>query len=87
MLIKKAALCLAVALLAASPAAAQNAPMAGPAGDPLQFWQGYGIGTYVIVGGLVFVVVLGGLQLVGGDDSSPTPTPAPPAAGSTVSTD
>lgn len=86
MLMKKLALCLAVVLLATSPAVAQNAPMAGPAGDPLQFWEGYGIGTYVIVGGLVFVVVFGGLQLVGGDDSSPTPTPAPPPAGSTTST-
>lgn len=87
MLMKKVILCFAVAMLATSPAAAQNTFPAGPSGDPLQFWEGYSMGTYVIVGGLVFVVVYGGLQLVGSDDDAPvTPNPSPPASPSTSST-
>lgn len=87
MLMKKVILCCAVAMLATSPVAAQNAFPAGPSGGSLQFWEGYSIGTYVIVGGLVFVVVYGGLQLLDSDDDAPvTPTPSPPASPSTSST-
>lgn len=74
-------------MLTAASAGAQNTPPAGTAGEPLRFWEGYPLGTYVIVGGLVFVVGYGGLTLLDGDDDSPTtPTPTPPASPSTSST-
>lgn len=92
MVMKKVASAILAIMLAAAagvaPAAAQDYLPAGPAGDPLKFWEGYSVGTYVIVGGFVFVVTLGGLQLIGGDDNS-KPKPGdivPPPSTSTTST-
>lgn len=76
MLIKRAVVCLVAVMLSAAPAAAQNHLPAGSGAGGLNFWEGYSIGTYIIVGGLVFVVTIGGLQLVSGDDKS-KPKPAP----------
>ena len=75
-------------LLAAAPAAAQSVPAAGYSGDPLRFWQGYSVGTYVLVGGALFLVTLGGLVLASDDSKAKTtaPTPAPPASTTTTST-
>ena len=75
-------------LLATAPVAAQSIPAAGYSGDPLRFWQGYSVGTYVLVGGVLFLVTIGGLALVGDDSKAktPAPVPAPPASTTTTST-
>jgi hypothetical protein len=87
-LLKKVVLSCAVTLsLLTAPALAQSVPSAGPASDdPLAFWEGYSIGTYLIVGGLAFVVVAGGLQLLDGDDDEPTSPPGGGSSGPTATT-
>lgn len=89
-LLKKLILSCAVTLsILTAPALAQGVPSAGPASDdPLAFWEGYSMGTYIIVGGLTFVVVAGGLQLLDGDDDEPTSAPPADSSGpvSTTST-
>lgn len=85
---KKVVVSVIAAMLVAVPVAAQGIPTAGPSGDPLRFWQGYSVGTYVMVGGVLFLVTLGGLVLADGDEKSksPTPAPTPPPVSTTTST-
>lgn len=89
MLMKKVVVSVLAAMLVSAPVAAQNAPAAGYSGEPLRFWQGYSVGTYVMVGGVIFLVTVGGLVLAGDDGktkkSSPTPTPGPPTTTTTTS--
>ncbi len=89
MLMKKVVVSVLAAMLVTAPVAAQNIPAAGYNGEPLRFWQGYSVGTYVMVGGVIFLVTVGGLVLAGDDDKAKTPTPTltpgPPTTTTTTS--
>ncbi len=89
MSMKRVLVSVVAAMLVSAPVAAQSAPSAGYSGEPLRFWQGYSVGTYVMVGGVIFLVTVGGLVLAGDDDEtkkpSPTPTPGPTTTTTTTS--
>ena len=63
-------------MLAVTPAMAQNNPAPGGSGATGTF-GGMAIGSYVMIGGVLFVVTAAGLVLYDGDGSS---TPMPPAS-------
>lgn len=74
-----------VAAMVSSPVLAQNAPPAG-AGGGTCVWCGLTVGSNVIIGGVMFVVLAGGLALADGDGSVVIPTPAPTPTPSTTTT-
>lgn len=84
-MLKKLFLASIVAVMVGSPVLAQNAPPAGPGGGTC-VWCGLTVGSNVLIGGVMFVVLAGGLALADGDDTIviPTPTPAPPASTTTT---
>ena len=75
-----------VAALASSSALAEDVPTAGFGGGNLAAWQSLPIGSQVMIGGILFVVVAGGLALADDDDKKKTPTPAPTPAPPTTTT-
>ena len=79
-----------VAAMASSPALADGVPSAGFGGGQLAAWQALPIGTQVVIGGILFVVVAGGLALADDDDKKkviiPTPTPTPTPTTTTTTT-
>lgn len=87
-MLKKLFLASIVAVMVSSPVLAQNAPPAGLGGGTC-VWCGLTIGSNVLIGGVMFVVLVGGLALADGDDTivipTPAPTPAPPASTTTTS--
>lgn len=87
-MLKKLFLASIVAVMASSPVLAQNAPSPGPGGGTC-VWCGLTVGSNVLIGGVMFVVLAGGLALADGDDTivipTPAPTPAPPASTTTTS--
>lgn len=78
----------AVAALASSPVLAQEVPAAGSSGGSVAIWSTLPIGTQVMIGGILFVVVAGGLALADDDDkkASPAPTPTPTPTPTTTTT-
>lgn len=72
----------AVALLGA-PVVAQEAPSAGQSGGQIASWASMPIGSYVMIGGLIFVVTIAGLVLLDDDDDK---TPAAPTTTTTSTT-
>ena len=66
---------LVAAMLVAAPVVAQESPSAGPGGDAT--WASMPVGSYVMIGGFIFLVTIGGLVLADDDDKAKTPTPTP----------
>ena len=76
--------------MVSSPVLAEGeVPAAGSSKGSIAIWQTLPIGTQVMYGGTLFVVVAGGLALADDDDGkiviSPTPNP-PPATTTTTTT-
>ncbi len=84
---KKLLLAGTAAILIASPGLAQNTPEPGAATGG-ETWATMPVGTHVMIGGFIFLVVAGGLVLVNDDDNhqTPAPPPAPPATTTTTTT-
>lgn len=75
----------AVTLLLTSSVAAQDVPPAGPSGGQVAMFSSMPLGTYVIVGGVIFIVTGVGLVAANQDDET-TPQPMPSPSTSTAST-
>ena len=80
------------ATLVAGPVAAQETPAAGMGGRMAAFGA-MAEGSYVMIGGMLFVVIGGALVLADDDnkkklpgDTTPPPPPPPPPATTTTST-
>ncbi len=86
-ILKKLILASTAAILIASPALAQNTPEPGAATGG-ETWATMPVGSHVMIGGFIFLVVAGGLVLVNDDDNNqtPAPPPAPPATTTTTTT-
>lgn len=77
------------AMLIAGSASAQNTPTPGGSDSGTETFLGMPVGSHVMIGGVLFLVVVGGLILADDDDDNtvtPTPTPAPPPASTTTTT-
>lgn len=84
-MLKKLILAGVIAVMASSPVLAQNAPPAGAGGGTCA-WCGLTVGSNVIIGGVMFVVLAAGLALADGDGSIVIPTPAPTPTPTTTTT-
>lgn len=86
-MLKKMFLASIVAVMVSSPVLAQNAPPAGQGGGTC-VWCGLTVGSNILIGGVMFVVLAAGLALADGDDTIviPTPVPTPPASTTTTTT-
>ena len=89
-IVNKVSAGLIAALLMAGSASAQDTPTAGGSGSDKGTYLGMPVGSHVLLGGFLFIVVVGGLVLADDDDKtvtpSPTPTPTPPPATTTTTT-
>lgn len=88
-MLKKLFLAGVVVMFASSSVAAQETPAAGTGGPCI--WCGLPIGSNVMIGGVMFVVLAAGLALADDDDEvivipTPTPTPTPTPSTTTSST-
>lgn len=74
------------AMLVAGPVVAQESPSAGPSGGDTATWASMPVGSYVMIGGFIFLVTITGLVLADDDDKAKTPTPTPTPSPTTTTT-
>lgn len=84
-MIRKICVTVFAALMASVPVAAQEAPAAGSGGGSTAWMATMPAGSWVIIGGVLFIMTGEGLT----DDNKkkvpvPTPTPAPPPSSTTT---
>lgn len=77
---------MALAALVATPVLAQESPSAGASGGKTATWASMPVGSYVMIGGFIFVVTASGLVLLDDDDNPVAPTTTTTPATTTTST-
>lgn len=74
----------AAAMIVTAPVIAQESPSAGAAGGQVATWASMPVGSYVMIGGFIFIVTAAGLVLLD-DEGNPVST-SPPATTTTTTT-
>ncbi len=76
---------LAAGLAMVGPAQAQETPSAGTVSGA-ETWGSMPVGSYIMIGGFIFIVTAGGLTLLDDDDNNPPSTTTPPTTTTTSTT-